>query len=884
MDDNQTVVAHYSSVPIALLVDNNFDDSADSTSLRTNSPGQDWYESYGESPTKLTLDSSNIGGNSGNKAALKYSDPTGIGFAYLTQEFGSPQSGPFTVSFDIFIDRIQDNGDRDRTSLIYIGNDSGGTDGPNATDNERFLFLTFYDPNPTSIENDMEIRVREFRHDHPTNPQLWHITSTWTPIASGLSYDTWYKISVAVNVMGGTYDVYLDDVLVGDDISKYEDYPSSSLSHISFSTGTAAQGDFYVDNVEEIDDFVIEIDANFDSGSIGPFSLSGNEINLSLRTDVVGYQYWTYFSASNVLDQEVTVNISGIDSIPLLAEQIEENQMVYSCDGENWDRLTSHSYSANSGGTYTFVETFTCDPVQIATFFPFTYEKMHNYVDTVSVSPWAVETILGSSVLGRDVDLLTITNPAIPNAGKRAIYIIGRQHSAETASSHMLEGLIDFLISGSPDAARMRNNFVWYFVPMVNPDGVYLGKSRETSEGNDPNRDWHQDNTGTAEVGLVRTHMEAINSAQGIDMFIDWHSQMNDARWYNFTYSPPGNTFFPILSSWTDIDSQDASGTSCAVNSCTARGFATLDLGVPMFGFEPTPHLATWTEASLNDQGELVAYAIDEYFPSGSGPLLVDYEFDNSSDSADLRANSTGQDWYESRSEAPAKLTLDTADIGGNTGNKAALKYSDPAESGYAYLTQEFGSPQSGSFSVSLDIYIDSLANDADRDRSGMIYIGDDNNAEGGPNNTSADRFVTLAFYDASPSTGLDTDLILKARECDATGHVSDYCITNNRDQSWNTTSAWTTITSGLSEDTWYTVRLVVDVANKTYDVYVDNILAGDDINAYEDYPSNSVTHISFSTGTATQGDFYVDKVQEAGEMQCFSSAGAYTFFTQSGR
>ena len=162
-----------------------------------------------------------------------------------------------------------------------------------------------------------------------------------------------------------------------------------------------------------------------------------------------------------------------------------------------------------------------------------------------------------------------------------------------------------------------------------------------------------------------------------------------------------------------------------------------------MFGLEPTPHLSTWTEASLNVQGELVAYAIDEYFPTTTfGPLLVDYEFDDSSDSADLRTNSTEQDWYESRNEAPLKLTLDTNNIGGNTGNKAALKYSDPSGSGYAYLTQEFGTPQNGTFSVSLDIYIDSIADDETRDRSGMIYIGDDSLGTNGPNSTSDERFV----------------------------------------------------------------------------------------------------------------------------------------------
>jgi len=50
----------------------------------------------------------------------------------------------------------------------------------------------------------------------------------WTSVATGLSYDTWYVINLEVNVSGGTYDVYVDGVLEGDDINKYENYAGSS--------------------------------------------------------------------------------------------------------------------------------------------------------------------------------------------------------------------------------------------------------------------------------------------------------------------------------------------------------------------------------------------------------------------------------------------------------------------------------------------------------------------------------------------------------------------------------------------------------------------------------------------------------------------------------
>ena len=70
-------------------------------------------------------------------------------------------------------------------------------------------------------------------------------------MVGGLSYDMWYTVEVVVDVTGGTYDVYVDGDLVGDDIGKYENFPSSALTHISYAVMNDAQGSVYVDNVAE---------------------------------------------------------------------------------------------------------------------------------------------------------------------------------------------------------------------------------------------------------------------------------------------------------------------------------------------------------------------------------------------------------------------------------------------------------------------------------------------------------------------------------------------------------------------------------------------------------------------------------------------------------
>jgi len=219
--------------------------------------------------------------------------------------------------------------------------------------------------------------------------------------------------------------------------------------------------------------------------------------------------------------------------------------------------------------------------------------------------------------------------------------------------------------------------------------------------------------------------------------------------------------------------------------------------------------------------------------------------------SVNLRTDGDGQDWFESRASVPEKLMLysNTASgIYGNYTNLARLR-NHGTDPGFAFLTQDFDSAQTGRFSISFDIAVGYLHDD-EYDRTGMIYIGDKDTeppGAGGPNNSSAERFVYLGFYDQAPGdhSSSDQKLQLKANygADDVTGENS------------------------LFYDTWYTITLDIDVACGTYDVTVDE--------TYDDHTTDvittlgvaanadldSLTHLSFATGTTGNGTFYVDNV-----------------------
>ena len=66
---------------------------------------------------------------------------------------------------------------------------------------------------------------------------------------------------------------------------------------------------------------------------------------------------------------------------------------------------------------------------------------------------------------------------------------MARQHPGESQSNYVLEGVIDFLIE-SNDYDHLKRQFNYFFVPMINHDGVFYGNYRTNLSGNDLNRVW----------------------------------------------------------------------------------------------------------------------------------------------------------------------------------------------------------------------------------------------------------------------------------------------------------------------------------------------------------------------------------------------------------
>lgn len=156
---------------------------------------------------------------------------------------------------------------------------------------------------------------------------------------------------------------------------------------------------------------------------------------------------------------------------------------------------------------------------------------------------------LAVSVQGRRVDMLTVTSlahclgrrePELPNPlfsdgaaraaafseAKPILFVSARVHPGETPASHVLNGFLEFVLREDDARAQvLRDRFVVKVVPMLNPDGVFLGHYRTDSLGANLNRFYRDpDPLAQPAVWAVRTYLLSEHVRPRLHLYLDCHA------------------------------------------------------------------------------------------------------------------------------------------------------------------------------------------------------------------------------------------------------------------------------------------------------------------------------------------------------------------------
>lgn len=260
----------------------------------------------------------------------------------------------------------------------------------------------------------------------------------------------------------------------------------------------------------------LRIGSHFDSGAIEVVSLANPaDIRLRLRADnAADFRQWFHFRLQGAAGRPITLRFENA-SEAAYPEGWPDYRCVASYDRRHWFRISTTRYE---DGQLIVDHTPERDSVHYAYFEPYSYDRHLELMGQVEQSRFARVRNLGSSVEGRDVDLVEVGRP---RPGRRPVWIIARQHPGETMASWFMEGLLQRLLDGAdPVARRVRELACLYLVPNMNPDGAVRGNLRTNAAGANLNREWQApDPARSPEVWCVRQAMEST----GVELFLDIH-------------------------------------------------------------------------------------------------------------------------------------------------------------------------------------------------------------------------------------------------------------------------------------------------------------------------------------------------------------------------
>src|ERR1039458_1227862 len=149
---------------------------------------------------------------------------------------------------------------------------------------------------------------------------------------------------------------------------------------------------------------------------------------------------WYYFELTNLPRQPITldlVDLAGEYNYEGPAYSVTRGtRPVFSYDGADWRHFSDDEVSWDEREPHlTLHFTPEQDHLWIAHVTPYTHKALVALLGAFHKSPYLEELSVGRTVEGREIPLITITNPKIPDANKKVIWLMFRQHAWETGSS-----------------------------------------------------------------------------------------------------------------------------------------------------------------------------------------------------------------------------------------------------------------------------------------------------------------------------------------------------------------------------------------------------------------------------------------------------------------
>jgi hypothetical protein len=284
----------------------------------------------------------------------------------------------------------------------------------------------------------------------------------------------------------------------------------------------------------------VTFNLNFEGAALGTIETLGEttfRCHVQGQHDERGHNRqasWYYFRMDHVKGRDVTMTLTDFvgeyNDKPGASPMGPDIRPVYSYDQKTWKHFDAMQWDeAKKEATIRFRGE--ADVIWIAHVPPYTPSDLRRLLEDVRRSPHALVEVIGKTVQGRDIPLVTVTDLAVPDSGKHVVWLQARQHAWEAGTSYAMEGALRFITSDDPAARALRQELVFKFTPMVDLDGCANGKVRFNANNYDVNRHWDVVDLRNPdmlrlmpEIWYTKKAIAAQMARQPIDVMINLHN------------------------------------------------------------------------------------------------------------------------------------------------------------------------------------------------------------------------------------------------------------------------------------------------------------------------------------------------------------------------
>lgn len=268
---------------------------------------------------------------------------------------------------------------------------------------------------------------------------------------------------------------------------------------------------------------------------------------------------WYYFRIDGAKSQPLKIELTHLlgeyNYKPGAHAITSETRPVISYDQSTWRHLTDDEVSWNEEDTeLTLSFNPEADMVWVAHQPPYTTMDLKDLLNEYSDHPHLSQESIGTTPQDEDILLLTITHEEAPKEDKKQVWIMARQHSWEAGTSHVMEGVIRYLLDSRSEDTLL-DQMIFKIIPMGDPDGVNRGGVRFNEFGHDLNRNW--DLVIAEEMPEIQAQKKAITThADQIDLFVTLHNT-ESADYIQGPDLPVGEQFYQAMVHRTSFESEE---------------------------------------------------------------------------------------------------------------------------------------------------------------------------------------------------------------------------------------------------------------------------------------------------------------------------------------